>query len=373
MALIAADRVRNPVDISGTGDATITGTSKGYKSLTEVLADGDTFHYSIVNDDTGEWETGLGTFSAPNIVARTTVSQSSNNNNKVNFAVGRKNIALSFNVEQYDGLAQKQDIPGYFKYNDENVYGPYDWTANAPFPNSNLPSALNGAFSPFYTGAPILGFAANGTYNNSQQIIGMQVDANTFLYSDSDYNAAYVYCDSYYGDIYMTALSKPPYYSLGSCRVTYGGVETTGYLKTNDPVPTTGDNNFYNNQVPNWLYMNKRIAKMFYKETSSTNYNLDFGDTDDGRTILFTSNSPITINIGDVGASLSCRIVQYGTGQITIVPNASLYRTVNLISKNGLKTNGQYSVVEINLIKFDFTPSPLMFTYTLLLTGDLIP
>lgn len=86
MALVFKDRVKETSTTSGTGTLTLSGAVSGYQSFS-VIGDGNTTYYSIVDTLTGDWETGIGTYtSSGTTLARTTVLESSNSNSAVNLA-----------------------------------------------------------------------------------------------------------------------------------------------------------------------------------------------------------------------------------------------------------------------------------------------
>jgi hypothetical protein len=75
----------------GTGAATLTGAVPGYETFAANCTVGDTVHYRIeavngVGTPTGAYEMGRGTYSGTNTLTRTTVIESSNSNNAVNFS-----------------------------------------------------------------------------------------------------------------------------------------------------------------------------------------------------------------------------------------------------------------------------------------------
>ena len=79
MALVVKDRVKETTTTTGTGTITLAGAVDGFQSFSAALADGDTTYYAISETSTGEWEVGLGTFTATGTtLARTTVIASSN-------------------------------------------------------------------------------------------------------------------------------------------------------------------------------------------------------------------------------------------------------------------------------------------------------
>lgn len=100
MALITEDRVMESSTTTGTGAFTLAGNYQGFRTFASVCATNDTAYYAIEAIDvngqaTGEWETGLGTYSAANTLTRTTVHKSSNANAAVNFAAGTKRVMLA--------------------------------------------------------------------------------------------------------------------------------------------------------------------------------------------------------------------------------------------------------------------------------------
>ncbi len=94
MALVFADRVKVRAHTTGLGSFTLADTVPGFQSFLAV-GNGNETYYGIV-DQVGNWEIGRGTFTAPSTLTRDTVISSSNNNNKVNFPAGGKNVYSTF-------------------------------------------------------------------------------------------------------------------------------------------------------------------------------------------------------------------------------------------------------------------------------------
>jgi hypothetical protein len=91
MALVFADRVKVRARTSGTGTFTLENTVAGFQSFS-VIGDGNQTYYGIV-DSIGNWEIGLGTYTASGTtLSRDQVISSSNSNQLVNFSVGSKNV-----------------------------------------------------------------------------------------------------------------------------------------------------------------------------------------------------------------------------------------------------------------------------------------
>jgi hypothetical protein len=97
MALILKDRVKETSSSSGTGNITLGGAFPGYQTFNAAIASGSTVYYTIHNLTSGsdtEWEVGLGTFTSPATLARTTVLSSSNSGSAVNFTAGASGLEV---------------------------------------------------------------------------------------------------------------------------------------------------------------------------------------------------------------------------------------------------------------------------------------
>jgi hypothetical protein len=99
MALVVADRIQESSTSTGTGAFTLAGAGTGFRAFSAVCSTGDTLYYLIEALDangnpSGDWEVGLGTYSAANTLTRTTPAASSNANAAVSFAAGNKRVSL---------------------------------------------------------------------------------------------------------------------------------------------------------------------------------------------------------------------------------------------------------------------------------------
>lgn len=102
MALIVEDRILETSTTTGTGALALGGAVAGYRAFSAVCSVSDTCYYAIEAVDSngnpsGEWETGLGTYSGANTLTRTTVDRSSNSNAAVDFSAGSKRVFLDAN------------------------------------------------------------------------------------------------------------------------------------------------------------------------------------------------------------------------------------------------------------------------------------
>jgi hypothetical protein len=100
MAFITEDRVQETSTTTGTGSYTLAGAVTGFRAFSAVCSTNDIFSYTIEGVDangvpSGEWETGIGTYSGANTLARTTVMESSNAGAAVNFSAGTKRCFIS--------------------------------------------------------------------------------------------------------------------------------------------------------------------------------------------------------------------------------------------------------------------------------------
>ena len=92
MALIIADRVKETATTTGTGTFTLGGAVTGFRTFNTGIGTGNTTYYCIFLDGTNEFEVGLGTYTAPDQLARDTVLASSNSGSKVDFSQGIKSV-----------------------------------------------------------------------------------------------------------------------------------------------------------------------------------------------------------------------------------------------------------------------------------------
>lgn len=99
MALVIEDRVAETSTTTGTGALTLDGAIVGFKAFSAVCSVGDTCYYLVEAVDadgapTGEWETGLGTYSGASELTRTTVHNSSNSDSAVTLSAGDKRVVM---------------------------------------------------------------------------------------------------------------------------------------------------------------------------------------------------------------------------------------------------------------------------------------
>jgi beta-glucanase (GH16 family) len=146
MAQVIEDRVRETTTSTGTGDITLTGAVRGFRSFSSVCSANDTVYCCIVAVDqnglpTGDWEVGNYTYVSANTLARTVVLSSSNDNLHVNFAAGTKHIFLdlaAYQINQFAKAGQTAPTTG----------TPGVWPVGISNPaNTLLPMSFNDEFN----------------------------------------------------------------------------------------------------------------------------------------------------------------------------------------------------------------------------------
>ncbi len=96
MALVLKDRVKETTATTGTGTVTLAGAAAGFQSFV-VVGDGNQTFYAIVDAVTGDWEVGVGTYTASGTtLSRTTVVSSSNAGSLVPFTAGTKDVFVTY-------------------------------------------------------------------------------------------------------------------------------------------------------------------------------------------------------------------------------------------------------------------------------------
>ena len=90
MALVLADRIKETTTTTGTGTYTLAGAVAGFEPFT-TIGNGNTTYYACTLGS--DFEVGIGTYTASGTtLARTTILQSTNNDNAVDWGAGEKTI-----------------------------------------------------------------------------------------------------------------------------------------------------------------------------------------------------------------------------------------------------------------------------------------
>lgn len=100
MAFVVKDRVRQTSSTTGTGAFALSGAVTGFQNFS-VIGDGNTTSYTIVDASAGEWEVGVGTYTASGTtLSRDVVLESSNSGSLVNFGAGIKDVFVTYPAEK---------------------------------------------------------------------------------------------------------------------------------------------------------------------------------------------------------------------------------------------------------------------------------
>jgi hypothetical protein len=100
MALALKDRVKETSTTAGTGTITLDGAVAGFQSFSAV-GNGNSTYYAIVDNATGAWEVGIGTYtSSGTTLSRTTVLSSSNSGSLVSFTSNPKDVFVTYPSEK---------------------------------------------------------------------------------------------------------------------------------------------------------------------------------------------------------------------------------------------------------------------------------
>ena len=100
MALVVKDRVRETSTSTGTGDLALNGAVQAFQDFT-AIGDGNTTYYTIVDATTGEWEVGIGTYTATGTtLSRDTILESSAGGTAVNFTANVKDVFVTYPAER---------------------------------------------------------------------------------------------------------------------------------------------------------------------------------------------------------------------------------------------------------------------------------
>ena len=89
---VFADRVLESSTVTGTGDATLSGTRTGYRTFNAAVGTNVLVHYTIAHTAADEWEIGEGYLSSSTVLVRNLVMSSSNGGALVNFSAGTKDV-----------------------------------------------------------------------------------------------------------------------------------------------------------------------------------------------------------------------------------------------------------------------------------------
>jgi hypothetical protein len=97
MPLVLKDRVLETSVSAGTSAFLLAGAVQDFQPFSTSIGGNNTTFYTIVNPNTGQWETGLGTLDNPGTtLTRTTIYESSTGGTAVNFSAGTKLVFCDY-------------------------------------------------------------------------------------------------------------------------------------------------------------------------------------------------------------------------------------------------------------------------------------
>jgi hypothetical protein len=192
MALVLKDRVKETSTTAGTGTLTLAGAVTGFQSFAAV-GNGNSTYYAIVDNATGAWEVGIGTYtSSGTTLSRTTVLSSSNAGSLVSFAANPKDVFVTYPSERAVWLDSAGNVLVQYEFNTINATTANITTANltsgtistAPTNNTDIVNkqyadaiASGIHFHEAVALATTTALPAN-TYNNGTSGVGATLTAN---------------------------------------------------------------------------------------------------------------------------------------------------------------------------------------------------
>jgi len=114
MAFVVANRVKETSTTSGTGTLNLNGAVGGFQTFVAGVGTTNTTYYAIYEPSSGGWEVGIGTVTSgtPDTLSRTTVFESSNSGNLVNFGSTAKDVICTQPAESLARLDNDLDTNG---------------------------------------------------------------------------------------------------------------------------------------------------------------------------------------------------------------------------------------------------------------------
>lgn len=116
MSLILRNRVKSTTTTTGTGTITLGTAAAGYQAFS-VIGNGNRTIYCIT--DNKDWEVGIGTYtSSGTTLSRDVIIESSNNNQKVDWSAGTKQVFVPFPTS---GIPNNTETQGAALYGDTQL------------------------------------------------------------------------------------------------------------------------------------------------------------------------------------------------------------------------------------------------------------
>jgi len=192
MALVLKDRVKETSTTAGTGTLTLAGAVTGFQAFSAV-GDGNSTYYAIVDSGSGDWEVGIGTYTASGTtLSRTTVLSSSNSGSLVTFGAGSKDVFVTYPSSRGVWLDSAGNVLVQYEFNTINATTANLTTANLTSGTiSTLPTSNTDIVNKQYADAIASGIHFHeavelattaalpaNTYNNGTSGAGATLTAN---------------------------------------------------------------------------------------------------------------------------------------------------------------------------------------------------
>lgn len=104
------ERIRETTATTGTGAIALAGASTGAQAFASTFATGELVEY-VIDDGSGNWEVGLGVFTAPSTISRDDVIASSNAGARVSFAAGTKSVLCGLPADAAGAAGSRNSVP----------------------------------------------------------------------------------------------------------------------------------------------------------------------------------------------------------------------------------------------------------------------
>lgn len=148
MAIVYHDCVKQKITSLDIADLTLdnVNTISGFRTFDSVLTSGDQVYYLLEDAINTLWEIGIGTFSSPDILVRTSILQSNNNGSKIDI-VSSSDTTVSINIPATTLQTMYDTTQHYLTRG--SLVGEYTVTGSAT--NSVAFSGLDSSFDIGYT------------------------------------------------------------------------------------------------------------------------------------------------------------------------------------------------------------------------------
>jgi hypothetical protein len=175
MALILKDRVKETSTTTSTGTYTLAGAVTGFETFGQV-GNGNTTYYTCT--DGTDFETGIGTYTASGTtLARTTILQSSNSDNAVNWGAGTRTLFVTLPAEKMSFKDASDNVN--FADNEKAVFGAGDLQVYHDGSNSYVRDSGTGNLRLTSVNSIVL------AKHNNENMLKADIDGAVSLYYDS--------------------------------------------------------------------------------------------------------------------------------------------------------------------------------------------